>query len=90
MKFQQNLNDLSNQYEDIVEQEDQYIVKLQTCGELMTDTLAIISMKAGMLHLDTVKKVTRCIHAIEQELYNELFHIRLEKSLLSNKMRQMK
>lgn len=88
MNFQDSI-DLALQYEQMIEQEDQYIEQLQTCDKIIMDALEIISKKAGLLNLETVKKAAYYLHSIEQELNRDLFHVRLEKSILSNKMRKM-
>ncbi|MFK4304735.1 MULTISPECIES: hypothetical protein [unclassified Paenibacillus] len=49
----------ADQYESLVQQEDEHIERLKTCTKLILDALAIISQKASVLHMETVKEAER-------------------------------
>ncbi|ALP38135.1 hypothetical protein ASL14_20095 [Paenibacillus sp. IHB B 3084] len=78
----------AEQYESLVQQEDEHIERLNTCTKLILDALAIISQKASVLHMETVKEAADHLHIMELDLRRELFKVRLKKSILANKMKQ--
>ncbi|WP_342415064.1 hypothetical protein NST83_17305 [Paenibacillus sp. FSL R10-2782] len=78
----------AEQYESLVQQEDEHIERLKTCTKLILDALAIISQKASVLHMETVKEAADHLHIMELDLRRELFKVRLKKSILANKMKQ--
>ncbi|MGG1619083.1 hypothetical protein [Paenibacillus sp. NRS-1781] len=79
----------AEQYESLVQQEDEHIERLKTCTKLIMDALAIISQKASVLHMETVKEAADHLHIMELDLRRELFKVRLKKSILANKMKQI-
>ncbi|WP_016821835.1 hypothetical protein [Paenibacillus polymyxa] len=78
----------AKEYESLVQQEDEHIERLKTCTKLIWDALAIISQKASVLHMETVKEAANHLHIMELDLRRELFKVRLKKSILANKMKQ--
>ncbi|RGL32847.1 hypothetical protein DXC69_17105 [Paenibacillus polymyxa] len=78
----------AKEYESLVQQEDEHIERLKTCTKLIWDALAIISQKASVLHMETVKEAADHLHIMELDLRRELFKVRLKKSILANKMKQ--
>ncbi|MEK4367086.1 hypothetical protein MHI48_23030 [Paenibacillus sp. FSL H7-0942] len=83
-----NSEDLSSQYAQHIEQEDDYVNQLVTCNKLILDAMDIIAKQAGVLEMDTVKQAAYHLHAMEQDLNRKLFEVRLEKSILANQMSQ--
>src|SRR5688500_1575359 len=83
-----NSEGLSSQYAQLVQQEDDYVDQLVTCNTLILDAMEIIAKRAGVLHMDTVKQAAYHLHAMEQDLNRKLFEVRLEKSILANRMSQ--
>ena len=83
-----NSEDRSSQYAQLVQQEDDYVDQLVTCNKLILDAMDIISKRAGVLHMDTVKQAAYHLHAMEQDLNRKLFEVRLKKSILANRMSQ--
>ncbi|WP_339178550.1 hypothetical protein MHB43_24580 [Paenibacillus sp. FSL H8-0317] len=83
-----NSEDLSSQYAQLVQQEDDYVDQLVTCNKLILDAMEIISKQAGVLDMDTVKQAAYHLHAMEQDLNRKLFEVRLEKSILANHISQ--
>ncbi|APB70184.1 hypothetical protein PPYC1_07350 [Paenibacillus polymyxa] len=79
----------NEQYESLVQQEDEHIERLKTCTKLILDALTIISQKASVLHMETVKEAADHLHIMELDLRRELFKVRLKKSILANKMKQI-
>lgn len=69
----------AEQYESLVQQEDEHIERLKTCTKLILDALAIISQKASVLHMETVKEAADHLHIMELDLRRELFKVRLKK-----------
>ncbi|URJ58977.3 hypothetical protein [Paenibacillus polymyxa] len=78
----------AEEYESLVQQEDEHIERLKTCTKLIFDALAIISQKASVLHMETVKEAADHLHVMELDLRRELFKVRLKKSILANRMKQ--
>ncbi|MEK4275729.1 hypothetical protein [Paenibacillus sp. FSL R7-0026] len=83
-----NSKDLASQYAQLVQQEDDYVDQLVTCNKLIMDAMDIIANRAGVLHMDTVKQAAYHLHSLEQDLNRKLFKVRLEKSILANRMSQ--
>ncbi|WP_127538745.1 hypothetical protein [Paenibacillus illinoisensis] len=83
-----NGEELSSQYAQLIEQEDDYVDQLVTCNKLILDSMDIIAKRAGVLHMDTVKQAAYHLHAMEQDLNRKLFEVRLKKSILANRMNQ--
>lgn len=80
--------DLASQYAQLVKQENDYVDQLVTCNKLILDAMDIISKRAGVLHMDTVRQAAYHLHAMEQDLNRKLFEVRLEKSILAHHMSQ--
>jgi hypothetical protein len=83
-----NSEELSSQYAQLVQQEDDYVSQLVTCNKLILDAMDIITQQAGVLEMDTVKQAAYHLHSMEQDLNRKLFEVRLEKSILANQMSQ--
>lgn len=83
-----NSEDLASQYAQLTQQEDDYVDQLVTCNKLLLDAMDIIAKRAGVLHMDTVKQAAYHLHAVERDLNQKLFEVRLEKSILANRMSQ--
>lgn len=83
-----NSEELSSQYAQLIQQEDDYVNQLVTCNKLILDAMGIIAKQAGMLEMDTVKQAAYHLHAMEQDLNRKLFKVRLKKSILANQMSQ--
>ncbi|MFX3646808.1 MAG: hypothetical protein ACE3K2_16655 [Paenibacillus sp.] len=80
--------DLSSQYAQLNQQEDDYVDQLVTCNKLILDAMDIIAKQAGVLEMDTVKQAAYHLHSMELDLNRKLFEVRLEKSILANQMSQ--
>ena len=80
--------ELSSQYAQLVQQEDDYVSQLVTCNKLILDAMDIIAKQAGVLEMDTVKQAAYHLHSMEQDLNRKLFEVRLEKSIFANQMSQ--
>lgn len=80
--------DLALQYAQLVQQEEDYVDQLITCNKLILDAMDIIAKQAGVLDMDTVKQAAYHLHSMEQDLNRKLFKVRLEKSILANRMSQ--
>jgi len=80
--------DLSSQYAQLIQEEDDYVDQLITCNKLILDAMDIIAKQAGALEMDTVKQAAYHLHTMEQDLNRKLFEVRLEKSILANQMSQ--
>lgn len=83
-----NSEDLASQYKQLIEREDDYVDQLVTCNKLILDAMGIIAKQAGVLEMDTVKQAAYHLHSMEQDLNRKLFEVRLEKSILANRMSQ--
>ncbi|QOS80572.1 hypothetical protein JNUCC31_06620 [Paenibacillus sp. JNUCC31] len=83
-----NSEEFASQYAQLVQQEDDYVSQLSTCNKLILDAMDIIAKQAGVLEMDTVKQAAYHLHAMEQDLNRKLFQVRLEKSVLANRMSQ--
>ncbi|WP_336765039.1 hypothetical protein [Paenibacillus sp. USHLN196] len=83
-----NSEELSSEYAQLIEQENDYVDQLVTCNKLILDAMGIIAKQAGVLDMDTVKQAAYHLHAMEQDLNRKLFEVRLEKSILANQMSQ--
>ena len=81
-----NSEELSSQYAQLIQQEDDYVDQLVTCKKLILDAMDIIAKQAGVLEMDTVKRAAYHLHSMEQDLNRKLFKVRLEKSILANQM----
>ncbi|WP_025679309.1 hypothetical protein [Paenibacillus polymyxa] len=79
-------SDMVAEYEKLVELEEQYTERIQTCIKLLGDAFNIIAAKAGALSMDSVKEAAYYLHSTEIELNHVLYYIRLEKSILTNKL----
>jgi len=80
--------EIASKYEQLVQQEDDYVDQLITCRKLILDAMDIIAKQAGVLEMDTVKQAAYHLHTMEQELNRKLFEIRLEKSMLAYRISQ--
>ncbi|UOK62503.1 hypothetical protein [Paenibacillus amylolyticus] len=83
-----NSEDLTLQYTQLIEQENDYVNQLVTCNKLILDALDIIAKQAGVLEMDTVKQAAYHLYSMEQDLNRKLFEVRLEKSILAHQLSQ--
>ncbi|MNW30088.1 hypothetical protein D3C74_69630 [compost metagenome] len=81
-----NSEDIALQYSQLIQREEDYVDQLVTCNNLILDAMDIIAKRAGVLHMDTVTQAAHHLHAVEQDLNQKLFEVRLEKSILANRM----
>ncbi|GGA05018.1 hypothetical protein GCM10008018_58730 [Paenibacillus marchantiophytorum] len=80
------INDVVIKYGEFVAEENVLIQRVEVCRKIIEVILKYLSEQADAIHILTAEDIVTSIHTMHQDLEIELLHVRLEKSLLENKI----
>ncbi|MCM3269995.1 hypothetical protein [Paenibacillus elgii] len=80
------MNNLQSKYENLIEEERLLADKIESCEECVEAILDYIAKKANTIHVLTAEEIVSAVHAIGKDLRTELLHVKLERSIVSNKL----
>ncbi len=83
------VQDIVIKYDEFVAEENVLIQRIGVCKEFIEVILKYISDKADSIHILTAEDIVTAVHTMGQDLDTELLHIRLEKSFLENKIKDL-
>ncbi|WP_240421989.1 hypothetical protein [Paenibacillus periandrae] len=76
-------------YDQFLVEENVLIQRIGVCKEFIEVLLKYISGKSDSIRILTAEDIVNAVHAMSQDLDTELLHVRLEKSLLENKIKNL-
>lgn len=83
------MSDQFQKYEQLVNEEDRLINKIEIYQEAISAILMLVTKQgASDLHILTIEDVVSMLHSAEVFCHTELLHLRLAKSILSNTLTQ--
>lgn len=82
------MQNLSQQYEHMVCQEDELIRNIQVCEEIVTLLLDYIYKQNLDGRGKTMSEIIQSVHQMETKMRGDLLQVRMEKTLLSCKMKK--
>ncbi|MGO4498574.1 hypothetical protein AB4114_22085 [Paenibacillus sp. 2RAB27] len=82
-----DIQEIQIKFNEFVAEENMLNHRIGVCKEFIEVMLKYVSDKADSIHILTAEDIVTAVHRIGQDLDTELLHIRLEKSLLENKLK---
>lgn len=80
------MNNLQSKYETLLEEERLLAEKIGSCEECVEVILGYIAKKADTIHVLTAEEMVSALHNMGKDLRMELLHVKLERSIVSNKL----
>ncbi|TBL77428.1 hypothetical protein [Paenibacillus thalictri] len=78
-------NPLEN-YQELVEEEDNLINRIETCKETIDAVLQTLYDKDGPVHVQTVRDILSAMHEVQVKLERELLIVQANKKLTARHM----
>lgn len=80
------MNNLQRKYENLLEEERMLTERIGSCEECVETILDYIAKKANTIHVLTAEEIVSALHNMGKDLRTELLHVKLERSIVSNKL----
>jgi hypothetical protein len=81
------MSETTEQYEQLVDEEEELIAKIRLCEECQWTVLELVG-RHGEKGREIGEEIMKTVLTIEQDLRTELIHLRLEKGMLAERLRQ--
>ncbi|NQX68634.1 hypothetical protein HQN90_21130 [Paenibacillus alba] len=83
------MQEVQTKYEEALKEETILTQRISLCKEFIDIILEYICHNADSIHILTAENILTAVHTIGQDLDTELLHLKLEKGILENKMRNL-
>ncbi|MGG1555098.1 hypothetical protein [Paenibacillus ferrarius] len=77
---------IQTQLETTLQEEATLTQRIRLCRDFIDILLDYVAHNADQIHILTAEDILTSVHTIAQDLDTELLHVRLEKSILVNKL----